>query len=755
MLIVAIVSQGAWAQGVQYVQELKAGENTVDIPSFSSNYSYSTDRSAYNLYKFETPYACSFGIYSDAMPPLDKAFAIFDANGNYVENSISTMGNGYSSCSELEGHKTYYLGMRAKDANKSQKDKYLVEFVCAQHDHVYENGICTFEGCGKAEPIQRTLEEGWNENVDCDYEYNPYKFIPTKSGKLTVFAKNVNGAKFIYYTVKDEIGETLYTNYVASAPKRKAAGSKGCSVEAGKKYFLDFSQNYSGTYDILLEVEEELPPVELNDTQSNEVTFPAGEEQITAFKYIATQTMYLNVAVETDAEILYQMITPWDLWEEMQGDGNYSDTPASAPRKANGMRNAKLLMSEKVFAGEAYAIAFLTNADADATATITLSSSEEDCPEVFEGENVINIGAVDGDCDDNPEHYNIFKFVAPKSGLAHIYANSGTANTYGCLFNSDMQLIDSNDDYDGGPDFRIDCTVDEGTKYYIGVRVVYSGWSISNYKLVIEFDEDLEGTLVLDDSKSLEDNLGEWKDKDVFIAKGGVTYKRAQTTNKWGTVVLPYQLNSNDKVAYYKLTAANIPNGVLEFTKVATVPANTPIAYRLLSEAGTEDQYDASIEGPVTIQVPEDMGDFSLYTYLWETEEDEEWYMDGWYYEQVIDTQQDKYFLDEDGNPSDPGIMYISGDKFWHATGSVKIKPYRAIFEAYGVDWSQVQSNALRISFVDDDGGTTTIDSVIDENGEFTDVTAIYDVNGRQLNNFQRGVNIIRTANGKIRKFIK
>lgn len=727
MLIVAIVSQGAWAQG-QYVQELKVGENLVNIPSFSTEYRYSTDRSAYNLYKFETPYSGSFGIYVTGLTFLDKAFAMFDENGNYVKDSYS-MGNGYTS-PELEGHKTYYLGMRAKEANKSQKDKYLVEFQCAQHVHEYgEDGICTHEGCGKKEVV---LHIGLNESVDCSYESDPYRFVPTESGKLTVVAKNIYGEKvFIYYTLKDEYGETLFTNYVASAPKRKAAGNNGCSVEAGKTYFLDFSQNYSGTYNIVLEVEEELPPVELNDTQSNEVTFPAGEEQITVFKYIATQTMYLNVAVETDAEILYQMIIPWDLWEDMQGDGNYSDTPASAPRKANGMRNAKLLMSEKVFAGEAYAIAFITNADADAAATITLSSSEEDCPEVFEGKNVINIGAVDGDCDDNPEHYNIFKFVAPKSGLAHIYANSGTANTYGCLFNSDMQLIDSNDDYDGGPDFRIDCTVDEGKKYYIGVRVVYSGWSISNYKLVIEFDEDLEGTLVLDDSKSLEDNLGEWKDKDVFIAKGGVTYKRNATTSKWGTVVLPYQLVSSDKVVYYELTAADIPNGKLEFTKVETVDPNTPTVFRIISG----NQYDASVSGEVLIEIPQEWG------YIWGPTKANDWSMEGWYYDTTINTQN---YRSE--------VMYISGDKFWHATGTLHMKPYRAYF--YTFNWPADAAKAMSISFIDDDS-VTTIESVMGENGEFTDIEAIYDLYGRKIETMKRGVNIILTSNGKIRKFIK
>lgn len=745
LLLVAIVSIGAWAQG-QYVQELKVGENLVNIPSFSTEYRYSTDRSAYNLYKFETPYSGSFGIYVTGLTFLDKAFAMFDENGNYVKDSYS-MGNGYTS-PELEGHKTYYLGMRAKEANKSQNDKYLVEFQCAQHVHEYgEDGICTHEGCGKKEPV---LHIGLNENVDCSYESGLYRFVPTKSGKLTVIAKNAYGEKvFIYYTLKDENGETIFTNYVASAPKRKAAGNNGCSVEADNTYFLDFSQNYSGTYNIVLEVEEELPPVELNDTQSNNVSFPAGDEQVTVFKYIATQTMCLNIAVETEAEIVGQVIMPWSEWEEMQDGGN-NDTPASAPRKVNGKRKAETLISRKVFEGEAYAIAFLTNAEADATATITLSYSEVVYPEVMVGNNCIDIEAVYGDCDDNPEHYNIFKFVAPKSGYAHIYTE-GNEDTYGCLFDSDMQLIDSNDDYDGGPDFRIDCTVDEGKKYYIGVRVVYSGWSISNYKLVIEIEglPEYEGTLVLDDSKSLEDNLGEWKDKDAFTATGGVTYKRAPTTNKWGTVVLPYQLVSSDKVVYYELTAADIPNGKLEFTKVETVDPNTPTVFRIISG----NQYDASVEGPVTIKVPEDMGDFDLYTFLWETE-DEEWYMDGWYYEQVIDTQHDDFFLDEDGYPGDPGIMYISGDQFWHATGTVTVKPYRALFEVYGVNWSAASAKAMTILFKDDDS-VTTIESVMEENGEFADIETIYDLYGHKIETMKRGVNIIRTSNGKIRKFIK
>lgn len=740
MLIVAIVSQGAWAQGIQYVQELKAGENTVDIPSFSSNYSYSTDRSAYNLYKFETPYACSFGIYSDAMPPLDKAFAIFDANGNYVENSISTMGNGYSSCSELEGHKTYYLGMRAKEANKSQKDKYLVEFVCAQHDHEYENGICTFEGCGKAEPIQRTLEEGWNENVDCDYEYNPYKFIPTKSGKLNVIAKNAYGDEvFVYYTVKDENGETLYTNYVASAPKRKAAGSKGCSVEAGKKYFLDFSQNYSGTYDILLEVEEELPPMVLDDTQSNEVSFPVGYEQLSGFKYTVKEKGGLTVSIDTNAEIVYADIIPWDEWLQIQDEMN-GDSPASAPRKAAGVSgNESLVLSKFVDPGE-YAIFIVTTTNEETSAEISLNLTTEGATTLSLGDNWIEIAGDDNEDwnEESEDAYTLFPFIPANDGVLTV-ESIGNHDTMGALFDADGNFLKSGDDEGENSNFKFSAIVEGDKTYNIGVRE-YDGEPLPLYLINVSLNElqqidktlelfsEEEGEIAL--GNALENYWGEDKWEDLFSVNG-VTYKRNATTSKWGTVVLPYQLESNEKVAYYELTTVDLPNGILEFTKVDFVKPNTPTVYRIIEG----NQYDASISGQVLIEIPQEWG------YIWGPTKANDWSMEGWYYDTTIDTQ---YYNSE--------VMYISGDKFWHATGTLHMKPYRAYF--YTFNWPADAAKAMSISFKDDDY-VTTIDSVIDENGEFTDVTAIYDVNGRQLNNFQRGVNIIRTANGKIRKFIK
>lgn len=564
----------------------------------------------------------------------------------------------------------------------------------------------------EAKPATCTAD-GVKSHFYCDHEDCTFKILVGREWETTY-----------YYFTEDGIGNPGDEELIIPATGHQFDEDGQCSVCGMKEAILADGEN--------------------------NVIFPRGIEQTTVFKYTATHTKRLNVTVETDAYIKGQVIIPWSAWEKMQGGGDNDDRPASVRRRV-GARNIEPLMAQNVVEGNVYAIAFLTDADDETPAVITLSYS--DYPVVTVGENTINIAAVNDESDTEPDCYNLFKFVAPATGMAHIYTR-GEGDTYGQLFDINMSSIkDCKDDIDNSVNnynFNIDYEVVKGTTYYVGVRE-YDGEPIDEYSLVIKYEgiPDFEGTLALDDTKSLEENLGEWIDLEMFTATRGVTYNRNATTSKWGTVVLPYELQSNDKIAYYELTKADIQGGNLEFTKVETVAPNTPTVYRIING----NQYDASVEDPVTIEVPEKFGNFDLYVKT----KVESWFLDGWYYEDVIDTQHDDYFMDSEGHldPDAAGIMYISKDQFWHATGSIKVKPYRAIFEAYDVNWSAPSVKAMTITFDDENGEATTIHSIMDEEGDFTDIETIYDLNGRKQSKLGQGVNIIRTADGKTRKIIQ
>lgn len=539
------------------------------------------------------------------------------------------------------------------------------------------------------------------------------------------------------------------------------------------RYYLT---NVQGEEQIVVEnaqYVETMEPIVVEDGENDNVHFPDGEAQLTVLKFTATESRYLEVSAATDATIENCFIMPWEEWDvsSVANDNNIQ----YARRKANAIGSAEpagnVVAMTKVTEGNTYAIIFTTSAATKTPAVITLSYS--DYPVVTVGENIINIDDVDGDCyddDDSPNVdsscYNVYKYIATKTGKVHFYTYGGK-DTFCLLFDKNFNYLTDEDGTSDNDwmDFDFTWSVEEGETYYLGVRS-WDGYSIGEYPLVIEIEgiPEFEGTLELAtvDGDNVTENelpaaihayfngVDPGLKSPLFIANGGVTYKRAATSSKWGTVVLPYELESNDNIAYYELTAADISNAKLEFTKVAKVAPNTPTVFRIISG----NQYDASVEGPVTIEIPEDWGDFDLGKWCDVGNDDVEWWLDGWYYEQTIDVNNDSYFFDDHGNKKDIGIMYISGDKFYHATGTVTVKPYRAIFEAYGVDWSS-SSSSVRITFKDDNGIMTTIESIMEENGEFTDVEAIYDLNGRQRNSIRRGVNIVRTADGRVRKFVK
>lgn len=423
--------------------------------------------------------------------------------------------------------------------------------------------------------------------------------------------------------------------------------------------------------------------------------------------------------------------------------------------------NGETTISFSVVGGNNYSL-YIDSKDDVNTAILHLSFETHDAvSELHIGDNWVEVAGGDNEewNREDSNAYTLIPFTPEKDGIVTIQSK-GNEDTVGALFDEDGNYLISNDDSNGSSNFMFYYMVEANKTYNVGVRS-YPGYAMPLCLINVSFEDILEfdGTLELAtvDGDNVTDNdfyqtvMNFFPTQDdfsmVFVAKGGVNYKRNATSSKWGTVVLPYELQSNEKVAYYELTAADIPTGNLEFTKVKTVAPNTPTVYRILDGG----QYDASVDGPVIVELPEYLGDFDLFT----DTKVEDWYMDGWYYQTVIDTQNDGYFMDGDGNYNDCGIMYISGDKFWHATGTVTVKPYRAIFEAYGVDWNSAPAKALTISFKDDGGTVTTIESVMEENGEFNDVEAVYNIDGQKMNGIQRGVNIIRTADGKTRKFIK
>lgn len=507
---------------------------------------------------------------------------------------------------------------------------------------------------------------------------------------------------------------------------------------------------------------EEVGVVAVHDGENTNVNFPVGQSQVTAFKYVATESKVLEVTATTNATIENCSIIPWSEWDGEEEDDNNGNVQY-ARRKASALNDEEpadnILASKKVVAGNSYAIVFTTTSDVETVATITLNYL--DYPVVTIGENTINIDDVDGDCyddDDSPNVdsscYNVYKFVAPKTGDAHIYTYGGE-DTFCLLFDSNFNYLTDEDGTSDNDwmDFDFTWSVEEGEIYYLGIRH-YFGNSIGTYPLVIELESipEFDGTLALSTeedgsitdiplNQAVDDYFGKYTKTQTFVV-GGVTYTRPMTTSKWGTVILPYELQSNNKVAYYELVSADIPNASLEFSKVDVVEPNTPVVYHVLEG----DVFDASVEDVVKIDYKENPLIFK------ECIDNgvEQWSMVGFYV--VFNMTQD---VINDVASSNEGFMYINKDQFWHAEGPIRIKPYRAIFDAIGVNWNAALANSMRISFKDDNGVTTTIDSVIEENGEFTDVEAIYDLNGRQRNTIQRGVNIIRTADGKTRKFIK
>ena len=199
-----------------------------------------------------------------------------------------------------------------------------------------------------------------------------------------------------------------------------------------------------------------------------------------------------------------------------------------------------------------------------------------------------------------------------------------------------------------------------------------------------------------------------------------ITYSR-NMSNAWGTICLPFEVESNDDVVYY--TTGEINGDVLTLTSTETVPAATPAIFKMQNGSGSYSVTGNDVEVKSTVQT--------------ETDDSDEINLVGVF---------EKTIFENVGTDNANEYYHISNNKFMHATGKLTINPFRAYFTTAK---SSTPSNGFSIAVNDD---ITAISAITGE-GEVI-VEAIYTVYGKQLRDLQQGLNIVKLSNGKVHKIL-
>ena len=236
-------------------------------------------------------------------------------------------------------------------------------------------------------------------------------------------------------------------------------------------------------------------------------------------------------------------------------------------------------------------------------------------------------------------------------------------------------------------------------------------------------------------------------------------YTRTMSKN-YGSVILPYEFSSNEKIQAYTLDDEYTKQ--MFFKDAATVPAHTPFAFKKLSDDTTADftMTDESQNFGITInatrsthpdEISWDGQAGAPYTDAYGATESavklEGWTTKGYYVNQTF-TPQDEGYSD---------LFYIASEKFYRANGeTLTFPPHRVTF--HGAWTKGVDGDAKTFDIVTEDDLPTLIEGIDADRNEYVNGEAegIYDTAGRRLETLRKGVNIVRMNDGSVRKvFIK
>ena len=185
---------------------------------------------------------------------------------------------------------------------------------------------------------------------------------------------------------------------------------------------------------------------------------------------------------------------------------------------------------------------------------------------------------------------------------------------------------------------------------------------------------------------------------NVIVTADAVAYGRT-VSYEWGTLCLPFAVESDDNIQLYEMSGAS--RTALSFEKVSSAVANTPLVFKATG-------------GGFSIKITND-GSFGMSFAAANpkvsiTPSVTNWVVNG-------------SFIDESVDVSSLQAYALSNDQFHRATSTINVKAFRAWFQNNGA----AMGAAIRIQ-----EGTDGIDFVEQEDGS---VRLIYDMQGRLLKN--------------------
>lgn len=200
---------------------------------------------------------------------------------------------------------------------------------------------------------------------------------------------------------------------------------------------------------------------------------------------------------------------------------------------------------------------------------------------------------------------------------------------------------------------------------------------------------------------------------EVKVYSKEATYSRSMGASSiWGTVCVPFKTKTNEDVTLYELSSSATDghgNGTMTFVDATSTGGNTPLVYKKNNSSATSVTFSCEKQATGYVTVKEADGISKNVSKKVPS---------GWEFLGNVKATK-SYETSENANPA---YYYIASNKFWQATGSLKIAPFRAYFK-YTYDASP---GAKAASFSISDDTATDITTVCNQQK----VLAIFSASG-------------------------